>query len=71
MSYRRITLPDPPIVIPSVPDIFDRGIASVIKRAVIIGNGHSGAENQCLGLVRALGLGSSVTLHVYIFIILF
>ncbi|PWA73495.1 fission protein ELM1-like protein [Artemisia annua] len=27
-----------------------------IKRAVIIGNGFAGAENQCYGLIRALGL---------------
>ncbi|KAK1421560.1 hypothetical protein QVD17_23993 [Tagetes erecta] len=27
-----------------------------IKRAIIIGNGFAGAENQCYGLIRALGL---------------
>ncbi|XP_027066165.2 mitochondrial fission protein ELM1 [Coffea eugenioides] len=31
-----------------------------IRRAVIIGNGIAGAENQCLGLVRALGLSHTL-----------
>ncbi|CAA0842970.1 Mitochondrial fission protein ELM1 [Striga hermonthica] len=30
-----------------------------IRRAVIIGNGFAGAENQCIGLVRALGLSNN------------
>lgn len=28
---------------------------SIIKRVAIIGNGVAGAENQCIGLIRALG----------------
>ncbi|KAJ4883384.1 hypothetical protein Rs2_33477 [Raphanus sativus] len=32
------------------------GISRVVKRAIVIGNGCAGAENQCIGLVRSLGL---------------
>jgi hypothetical protein len=35
-----------------------------VRRAVVIGNGCAGAENQCLGLVRALGLADRLTLFV-------
>ncbi|CAL1360472.1 unnamed protein product [Linum trigynum] len=35
----------------------------VVRRAVIIGNGFAGAENQCIGLVRALGLFSRHSLY--------
>ncbi|XP_057999649.1 mitochondrial fission protein ELM1 isoform X2 [Hevea brasiliensis] len=38
-------------------------VSGVIRRAVIIGNGFSGAESQCLGLVRALGLSSRFSLY--------
>nr|XP_043631721.1 mitochondrial fission protein ELM1-like isoform X2 [Erigeron canadensis] len=34
-----------------------------VKRAVVIGNGLAGAENQCFGLIRALGLSHSPTLY--------
>ncbi|XP_044487016.1 mitochondrial fission protein ELM1-like isoform X2 [Mangifera indica] len=37
-------------------ETFDGGSYGRIRRAVVIGNGFSGAENQCIGLVRALGL---------------
>ncbi|GJP52255.1 hypothetical protein CLOM_g11388 [Closterium sp. NIES-68] len=63
MSYRRILLPEPPPVIGSAgaPEIFEQGgTAAVIRRAVILGNGHPGSEHQSLGLVRALGLGGSM-----------
>ncbi|CAN0847174.1 Mitochondrial fission protein ELM1 [Linum grandiflorum] len=36
----------------------------VVRRAVVIGNGFAGAENQCIGLVRALGLFSRHSLYV-------
>ncbi|THG20285.1 hypothetical protein TEA_004224 [Camellia sinensis var. sinensis] len=36
-------------------DIFRVGFSTAIRRAVVIGNGVAGAENQCTGLVRALG----------------
>ncbi|GAA0158767.1 hypothetical protein LIER_15710 [Lithospermum erythrorhizon] len=35
----------------------------VIRRAIVIGNGVAGAENQCLALVRALGLSHKSTLY--------
>ncbi|KAK6152282.1 hypothetical protein DH2020_014917 [Rehmannia glutinosa] len=34
-----------------------------IRRAIIIGNGFAGAENQCIGLVRALGFSNKYTLY--------
>uniref|UniRef100_UPI001CB8C29D mitochondrial fission protein ELM1-like n=1 Tax=Erigeron canadensis TaxID=72917 RepID=UPI001CB8C29D len=34
-----------------------------VKRAVVIGNGLAGAENQCVGLIRALGLSHSSLLY--------
>ncbi|KAK3032137.1 hypothetical protein RJ639_035947 [Escallonia herrerae] len=34
-----------------------------IRRAVVIGNGFAGAENQCIGLVRALGLSHRLSLY--------
>lgn len=61
---RAIRLPEPPSGPVKMPEIFDRGITSVIRRAIIIGNGSAGAEHQSIGLVRALGLGNKYTLHV-------
>lgn len=37
-------------------DIFHSGL---IRRALVIGNGSPSSENQCLGLVRALGLSNN------------
>ncbi|KAH6837220.1 fission ELM1-like protein [Perilla frutescens var. hirtella] len=34
-----------------------------IKRAIVIGNGVAGAENQCIGLLRALSLSDKYTLY--------
>ncbi|KAL6514339.1 hypothetical protein OROHE_019081 [Orobanche hederae] len=34
-----------------------------IRRAIVIGNGFAGAENQCIGLVRALGLSNNYSLY--------
>ncbi|KAF9587937.1 hypothetical protein IFM89_006262 [Coptis chinensis] len=45
-------------------EIFEGGIYSVIRRAVIIGNGFSGAKNQSIGLVRALGLSNHQSFYV-------
>ncbi|KAL5214965.1 hypothetical protein ABZP36_004117 [Zizania latifolia] len=47
------------------PEIFAGGAGSrgAVRRAVIIGNGCAGAESQCLGLVRALGLADRLTLY--------
>lgn len=61
---RSITLPEPPSSSNTgMPEIFDRGISCVVRRAVIIGNGAAGAEHQCIGLVRALGLSNTYALH--------
>ncbi|XVE75926.1 hypothetical protein DITRI_Ditri12bG0130800 [Diplodiscus trichospermus] len=53
---RPIRLPEPPIGRRGTAEVFEGGICGAIKRVVVIGNGFSGAENQCIGLVRALGL---------------
>ncbi|PQQ20150.1 mitochondrial fission protein ELM1 isoform X1 [Prunus yedoensis var. nudiflora] len=46
-------------------EMFQGGVhrASRIRRAVVIGNGFAGAENQSIGLVRALGLWGRQSLH--------
>lgn len=60
-----IRLPEPPGSPPKgVPDIFEGGVYSVIRRAVIIGNGFQASENQSFGLVRALGLSEKQVLYV-------
>lgn len=60
-----IRLPEPPGSPPKgVPDIFEGGVYSVIRRAVIIGNGFQSSENQSIGLVRALGLADKHVLYV-------
>jgi hypothetical protein len=48
------------------PEIFAGGTGArgSVRRAVVIGNGCAGAENQCLGLLRALGLADRLTLYV-------
>jgi hypothetical protein len=65
---RPIRLPEPPGVDGmETPEIFSgdgSGGATVVRRAVLIGNGSPGAENQCLGLARALGLADNLTLYV-------
>ncbi|XP_027164850.1 mitochondrial fission protein ELM1 [Coffea eugenioides] len=64
-----IRLPEPPASpraigggVGGITDIFDAGV-SVIRRAVVIGNGFPASENQSLGLVHALGLSSHHTLY--------
>lgn len=65
-QVKPIRLPEPPS--PhfggGVPDIFETGFSGAIRRAVIIGNGFPAAENQCLGLVRALGLADNHLFYV-------
>lgn len=56
---RPIRLPEPPGGPSGVPEIFEAGVFSVIRRAVIIGNGFPGSENQSIGLVRALGISEN------------
>ncbi|KAK1354562.1 mitochondrial fission protein ELM1 [Heracleum sosnowskyi] len=59
-----IRLPEPPgSPTKSVPDIFEAGVYSVIRRAVIIGNGYEVSENQSIGLVQALGLSEKQVLY--------
>ncbi|KAJ3675116.1 hypothetical protein LUZ60_004158 [Juncus effusus] len=60
---RPIRLPEPPSAGAfGMPEIFDGGV-NVVRRAVVIGNGFAGAESQCLGLVRALGLSDRQTIY--------
>ncbi|KAK1310691.1 hypothetical protein QJS10_CPA08g01405 [Acorus calamus] len=49
-AMRPIKLPEPPSVSVGMPEIFGGGAYSVVRRAVVIGNGFAGAENQCVGL---------------------
>lgn len=65
---RPIRLPEPPTQTMGVPEIFAAGAYSVIRRAVVIGNAHPGSENQCVGLVRALGLSDKHVLYVSSFL---
>eukprot|EP00261_Vitis_vinifera_P022537 XP_010654122.1 PREDICTED: mitochondrial fission protein ELM1 isoform X3 [Vitis vinifera] len=44
------------------PEIFGGGFYGVIRRAIVIGNGFAGSENQSIGLVRALGLSNHQSL---------
>ncbi|KAK1307847.1 hypothetical protein QJS10_CPA09g01103 [Acorus calamus] len=37
-------------------EVFGGGAYSVVRRNVVIGNGFISTKNQCVGLVRALGL---------------
>jgi hypothetical protein len=61
---RPIRLPEPPGGFSGVPEIFKGGVYGTIRRAVVIGNGFAGAENQSIGLVRALGLSGRQSLCV-------
>ncbi|XP_015872626.2 mitochondrial fission protein ELM1 isoform X2 [Ziziphus jujuba] len=61
-----IRLPEPPSPTVSkggLPDIFEGGVYGVVRRAVVIGNGFPVSENQCVGLVRALGLADKHVLY--------
>ncbi|KAI5072254.1 hypothetical protein GOP47_0012360 [Adiantum capillus-veneris] len=61
---RAIKLPEPPSSnVTSMPEIFDRGITCVVRRAVVIGNGAPGAEHQCIGLINALGLAENFSFY--------
>ena len=46
------------------PEIFGGELFGVIRRAIVIGNGCAGSENQSIGLVRALGLSNHQSLYV-------
>ncbi|XP_059463156.1 mitochondrial fission protein ELM1-like isoform X2 [Corylus avellana] len=60
---RPIRLPEPPGGLSAVPEIFEGGLYGAIRRVVVIGNGFAGAENQSIGLVRALGLSGRQSLY--------
>ncbi|KAG6520454.1 hypothetical protein ZIOFF_017510 [Zingiber officinale] len=57
-----IRLPEPPSGGMGVPDIFEGGV-DVIRRAIVISNGTTAAENQSVGLVRALGLADKLSIY--------
>ena len=46
----------PELAVTGTPENLQRGVSGVVKRAIVIGNGCAGAENQCIGLIRSLGL---------------
>ncbi|KAK6244486.1 hypothetical protein QUC31_010895 [Theobroma cacao] len=56
-------LPEQPVGRRSRAEVFEGVINGAIKRVVVIGNGFSGAESQCIGLVRALGLSGCHSLY--------
>ncbi|KAF5939816.1 hypothetical protein HYC85_020983 [Camellia sinensis] len=60
---RAISFREPPTDSWGLRDIFRVGFSTAIRRAVVIGNGVAGAENQCIGLVRALGLSHRQTIY--------
>lgn len=60
---RPIRLPEPPSGFLGTPEIFEGGV-NAVRRAVVIGNGFAGAENQSIGLVRALGLADKYSIYV-------
>lgn len=65
LLMRPIRLPEAPSGFSGLPEIFDSGgVYGAIKRAIIIGNGFAGSENQSVGLVRALGLSRHHSLYV-------
>ncbi|ONK77592.1 uncharacterized protein A4U43_C02F8230 [Asparagus officinalis] len=61
-SMRPIRLPEPPSGFAGTPEIFEGGV-NAVRRAVVIGNGFAGAENQSIGLVRALGLADKHSIY--------
>ncbi|KAK4777736.1 hypothetical protein SAY87_017923 [Trapa incisa] len=59
-----IRLPEPPSPTTfGVHDIFEVGAYSIVRRAIVIGNGSPAAENESIGLVRALGLSDKHVLY--------
>ncbi|VVB13416.1 unnamed protein product [Arabis nemorensis] len=46
----------PELAVTGLSENLQGGISGIVKRAIVIGNGCAGAENQCIGLVRSLGL---------------
>ncbi|CAI8616249.1 unnamed protein product [Vicia faba] len=62
---RPIQLPEPPSPTAhrGTPDIFESGVHTFVRRAVVIGNGFSASENQSIGLVHALGFSENYFLY--------
>ncbi|KAJ1440717.1 Mitochondrial fission protein ELM1-like [Sesbania bispinosa] len=62
---RPIQLPEPPSPTArrGTPEIFESGVHTFIRRAVVIGNGFPASENQSIGLVRALGFSEKYHLY--------
>ncbi|KAE8652813.1 mitochondrial fission protein ELM1 [Cucumis sativus] len=60
---RPIRLREPSSPTMAKAEIFEGGVYGVIRRAVVIGNGSPCAENQCIGLVQALGLADKHVLY--------
>ncbi|KAG2262718.1 hypothetical protein Bca52824_069797 [Brassica carinata] len=48
--------PSPELAVTGPSENPQGGLSGVVKRAIVIGNGCAGAENQCIGLIRSLGL---------------
>ncbi|CAE6087889.1 unnamed protein product [Arabidopsis arenosa] len=46
----------PELAVTSLSENLQGGVFRTVKRAIVIGNGCAGAENQCIGLLRSLGL---------------
>lgn len=46
----------PELSVTGLSENIPRNVHGAVKRAIVIGNGCAGAENQCFGLVRSLGL---------------
>ncbi|XP_010452536.1 PREDICTED: mitochondrial fission protein ELM1-like isoform X1 [Camelina sativa] len=48
--------PPPELAVTGLSEDLQGSVCGAVKRAVVIGNGCAGAENQCIGLIRSLGL---------------
>ncbi|XP_054801998.1 mitochondrial fission protein ELM1-like isoform X2 [Prosopis cineraria] len=60
---RPVRFPEPSSGFPGMAETFDGGVYGAIRQAVVIGNGFAGAENQSIGLIRALGLSNRHSLY--------
>ncbi|KAG4981074.1 hypothetical protein AAZX31_12G175600 [Glycine max] len=65
MRMKPIQLPEPPspTAARGTPDIFESGVHTLVRRAVVIGNGFPSSENHSIGLLRALGLSHNHLLY--------
>ncbi|CAJ1956172.1 unnamed protein product [Sphenostylis stenocarpa] len=65
MRMKPIQLPEPPspTAARGTPDIFESGVHTIVRRAVVIGNGFRSSENHSIGLLRALGLSQNHLLY--------